>query len=678
MRACRQGGAKQPPACLAPSRSAVKLPVNQSSSREFYIPALLTLGFILSWWILRPADNPLFFHATGDGVLLVERDARTQHASLMAFKSIWTEGYWWAQVNPLYRPMTTTSFLLGNEVAGKFEVSPSSAQTAMNLLLHALNAWLAFTVLRAMTRATALAALAVLLWALFPGNAEAVVGIAGRADLLALSFGLTSLRLALSNRIGWGMLFAAFAALSKENGCVFFAMPVLVSLMRGERPPVRVWVGVAVGAMLTVGVQVWRHHLAAGYFIPFTDNPLTYFSGFRRSLAGAGTLVTGTLQWLTQGGSFHDGSFAEPFVVDRFLSVGLEKFWLICDLLCWLLLIGASGLSLYKLFRAPQPSPFGWLWFFATVIPASSVVVPIGTAWGDRLMYAPSIGLFLVLASLACDFFKRTMELSPARILPFGFVAVFAFILLFEAGVWLSKTSLWSSEVYLVRATQQSSPHSLRHQLSWCRIRWDAEPQTTELITTLIRQVDEIVRVQRSVKIEPWQRDYESLLFLGDLHLAWSKSNPAALRLAELAWREALEVQSAIEEHGDALARGSPRTVSLAGNDTPRARLVSLLIQQQRWTEVASLVFRQRFAAPTDPLVCHQMAQMFSAVGLNHEGAVAELQSQILEGKRISFSRVPVGIIRAALGDLIDVFIRCRLTDRARRLQDLLAALPAT
>jgi hypothetical protein len=109
---------------------------------------------------------------------------------------IWTEDYWWPKaVSGLYRPLTTTTYLVNYSFINDSSRPPTEQSAVsfliVNVFLHFVNSVLVFLVLALLVQRAWPAFLAALLWAVHPLCVETVVNIVGRADELACMFALT-------------------------------------------------------------------------------------------------------------------------------------------------------------------------------------------------------------------------------------------------------------------------------------------------------------------------------------------------------------------------------------------------------------------------------------------------------------------------------------------------------
>lgn len=137
----------------------------------------------------------------------------------------------------IYRPLSTLSFaLVDGVVSGD---GAAGAQRSVNILLHALVAWLTALLVLAWSGSRGAAWIAGVLFAVHPVHSEAVLGVVSRAEVLTAVFVLW----AVLNHLGWseddgrrsrvrrgilGITLVALAVLSKENGATVIVGLLLV------------------------------------------------------------------------------------------------------------------------------------------------------------------------------------------------------------------------------------------------------------------------------------------------------------------------------------------------------------------------------------------------------------------------------------------------------------------
>jgi hypothetical protein len=137
----------------------------------------------------------------------------------------------------IYRPLSTLSFALVDGVASGD--AAAGGQRSVNILLHALVAWLTALLVLAWSGSRGAAWIAGILFAVHPVHSEAVLGVVSRAELLAAVFALW----AVVNHLGWsgdeargprirrgvlGIALVGLAILSKENGATVIVGLLLV------------------------------------------------------------------------------------------------------------------------------------------------------------------------------------------------------------------------------------------------------------------------------------------------------------------------------------------------------------------------------------------------------------------------------------------------------------------
>jgi len=140
--------------------------------------------------------------------------------------------------------------------------------------------------------------------------------------------------------------------------------------------------------------------------------------------------------------------FPYPLVSDKSYNqiplVGLNDWHFILSFLIF------AGLGIYALweFRKKSIYSFGILFFFITISVTSNIFILIGTSYGERFMYAPSLGFCLILSSLL----MRTSEgeATPDKklfILP-ALITLIFFVLTFKRNkAWKDDYALHSTDV---------------------------------------------------------------------------------------------------------------------------------------------------------------------------------------------------------------------------------------
>ncbi len=303
------------------------------------------------------------------------------------WSAFWTSHFY----EPLYfRPVGVIAWWLVQAASGGSE----RAQFAVNLLLHAANAVVAVSVLRALAlprRALWVGAMLVLLG---PMALVAAVWPSNRFDLLAVLWTLVTARLALvvltrpTPTVGlaaWSacLVAAALACFSKESAYAMLGgLAVVLALARsiGGEPVHRSLALRLAGSLVAVAVGcfLWRHHLLTDAYAAVPADPLA--AAWR-----------GFLAWGAAAGRWFD-----------LLQPGRG------ELLAWV----GVGLSLIAVAWGGVRSP-GLLLALGVMIPAATVSQlalaggfavmlngePLGTVTYARFFYAPWIAVSMAVAA---------------------------------------------------------------------------------------------------------------------------------------------------------------------------------------------------------------------------------------------------------------------------------------
>ena len=150
----------------------------RNQKRHGELPKFIGLGVL----ILIVYANSFSAGMVFDSAPIIQDDPRLRQLTFNNLEQIFTLNYWWpSQDTPLYRPLTTLSYLFNYTVLGNGE--NVAGYHAVNFLLHWTNAWLVLLIVRRLAGRAEIALLTACLFAVHPVNTEAVTNIVGRADL---------------------------------------------------------------------------------------------------------------------------------------------------------------------------------------------------------------------------------------------------------------------------------------------------------------------------------------------------------------------------------------------------------------------------------------------------------------------------------------------------------------
>jgi tetratricopeptide (TPR) repeat protein len=356
-----------------------------------------------------------------------------------------------------------------------------------NALLHGVNAFLLFSIVRMLLGSAPAAAAAAALWALHPLRVESVAWAAERKDVLCALLWLLAVRSYLAaRRLSW-------------RASVFFVLALMAKPMAATLP------------LLFLGFDRWPLRRVEAWSALLREKAALL------AVAAASALLT----WQGQGvaeatralGDVPLASRVAHAVTDPVLYLWrtVAPFGLAIvypyDREVPGLFIASSALVLAGLTaaawraRARFPAVWtGWLWFAITLVPVSGLIQAGPQAGADRFTYIPAMGLMLALAALV-----------PSRGLLPGSVAAAA-LLTFAS---FRQTAVW-----------RDTEAVFRHALAVTGPNWMAERNLAGALMAAGRRDEAIARYQASLRIYPDQ--FETRYQLG-IALAGSGDWAAAL-----------------------------------------------------------------------------------------------------------------------------------------------------
>ena len=349
--------------------------------------------------------------------------------------------------NPIYRPLTTATYALNHALSG---LSPWSYHLG-NVLLHALAAVLVLALALELGLPSGAGLAAAALFAVHPVHVEAVANVAGRKDLLATVFTLAAvLAHARALRRGGAALVAAplavlAAMLSKESGLACLAVIAVRDLVAGgdsRRRRGRVLGLYAAYGVVLAGYLAARWGAVGSLGVPainFEENPIARVPAAVRVMTAVAVIGRGLALMVAPVSLSPDYSHAAIDAVTRPADPGF--------LLSLAVLVAAVTAAVAGRRRAPALA-FAVLWYLATLFPASNLAVPIGTIFGERLLYTPSVGFCLGIA-VAIGWLSGTRARATARWITVAAVVLLAWRTAAYAAVWKDELSLfaWGARV---------------------------------------------------------------------------------------------------------------------------------------------------------------------------------------------------------------------------------------
>jgi hypothetical protein len=374
--------------------------------------------------------------------------------------------YWWPYgESGLYRPITTLTYLFNYAVLGNGD--RPAGYHAVNFLLHAGNVLLLYLLARRWWKTGWKAWAVAALWAVDPVLTESVTNIAGRADLLAALTVLSGLWMYLKSaesqgvrRWAWlsGLMLAAMCGVfSKENAVVLPGLMALFELSWWERKRGRALALGCLAVLPALAAMAYQRAAVLSKFppmeIPFLDNPLAAAGFWSAKLTAVRLLAKylGLLIWPAH--LSWDYSYAQIPMATGSLA----------DWAGWMA-VAAVGAAAFLAYRFNRTVFFAIGFAFATFLPTSNLVLPIGSIFAERFLYLPAIALAICLV-VAAD--RLGPRMAPVMLCVIG--------VLLAARTW-ARNADWRDSVTVTTAGVATSPNSYKTHGALALALFEADP----------------------------------------------------------------------------------------------------------------------------------------------------------------------------------------------------------
>lgn len=364
-------------------------------------------------------------------------------------------GYWEGNKGTpsrLFRPVTILSYAVTNELQGGLDANlawEAFPHHMINVLLHVWAVFLAFRLISRLTRGFWPALLGATVFGLNAIHSEVVAGIVGRAELFGFCFGAQGLLLVFAGmnrsgvaRIGrlvgsTALLFLAFCA--KEGALAWFPFIAVFAIgidFRNSRRPdlARILVALAVALLPLVAFLVLQQAAVGGvhYEVHYIANPLYQADTTTRVLTAVMLWGYGLFKCLLPLNLVCDYG---PVTFDMVESAGDPRFLFALVVLAAWLVAGLVSARRHPLFFVAMSCFLGFS--FAT----SNIAIAIGTIFGERLYFTPSLGIGILVAWIA------SLTQRNWLLLPLGAWLVWCIVLIVPRnGAWDSDTELFSRD----------------------------------------------------------------------------------------------------------------------------------------------------------------------------------------------------------------------------------------
>ncbi len=517
-------------------------PAQASSNRQLN----WTLGLVLTVLAFLLYSNTLDHGFTLDDGSAISENWVTKKGTEeldLIFSKHYRYGYW-NSAGVLYRPLSLFMF------AVEWEISPNDPafHHQVNVFCYAATALLLFfTLLRIFSAYSILLPFAIsLIFVVHPVHVEAVANIKSRDEVLAFFFAILALRLLWDYLDRKNILFLVAAAISyalalfsKESVITFLAIfPLTIYCFRPKTNLQDTLIGSLTFLLPAVTFLYIRTQIlgdftsGAGGGSPL-DNVLFSAADTSSQLATA-VLFLGKYLWTLL------------FPVTLCSDYGFNQIPITTwgDWRVLLVLSIHLAMAVYAVMRINQRDllAYGIFFYGITLSIFSNILILIGSAYGERFLYAPSLGFAIVLALLILKGLGVDLKKveAPQKMGDwFSQYAVPLVALALVAGLYGSRTMLrnpaWKDSYTLYTTDLPISPNSAKlnyHAALETVKRGQKSSDSQERARTLDVA---LAGFQRAIEIYPQYPDA-----YGELGLSWFRKGNAQKAMA--AYQEALKL----------------------------------------------------------------------------------------------------------------------------------------
>ena len=475
---------------------------NSNSFSKYYIWIVAVFAAVL---YLNTAN---FDYALDDYASIIENRSTQKGDFKEIFKTSYRYGSYMAS-DELYRPIPKSLFAI------QWSLAPNNPHVGhwMNILFYALLAIVVFNFCKRILKGNLLHAfLATLLFVALPIHTEAVANIKSIDEILAMLFGFLSINKFIDYLNSKKMLYAVFSILlfvvsllCKESSITLLAiLPLLVYYLDEGKFKAHSFIllsffGVAV--LYFIARSNVYGLIPLGTLPSSSDNLLVKGVGsIERYTSAVYFMGLYLLRILIPVGLTFDASFPELTLV----GVGSIEF-----LISLVVLVGLFAIAVYGIIKR-ELFGFALMFFFVTASVSSNIFTLIGTQYGERLMFMPSLGIALASVVLLSKVeFKHLTSVIVILCIVYGFITI-------------NRNAVWKNNETLYRSGLITAPNSARTNYYLGNFLVKDNPTSNKTEAERNKDIKEgISYLKKSVELTPYFSD------------AWDQMGLAYMRLKE-------------------------------------------------------------------------------------------------------------------------------------------------
>lgn len=369
-------------------------------------------------------------------------------------------GYW-TSGGTLYRPASLIMFAI------EWAISPDNPFLGhlVNILLFGATIFVLFHLLNQyiISNKPWLAASICLLFALHPIHTEVVANIKSRdeilgllACLLALKYFLKSLKIHSSYNLIISCLWFVLAMFSKESAISFLAIFPITAYFFSDSSVSKslkstAWLLLPAIFYLLIRQSVIGNHLS-----------LDKTSILDNFMVGANDPITRFCSAVMMLG-YYLKSFCFPIVLSH--EMGFNQIAL-AGFTDWRFLLSAiihltMVVYILKNFKKKDLTAYGLCFYLISISIVSNIIITIGTSYGERLLYTPSLGLIVAFCAILYKFQQSIPTTSFNNLKPIFKWPTIALAVLFSLKT-IARNNAWQDSYSLYKTDIEYAPNSAK------------------------------------------------------------------------------------------------------------------------------------------------------------------------------------------------------------------------
>lgn len=409
---------------------------------------LSTKEKIFAFLALAAVSLIIFGNGIGGNFVYDDDWVISRNPTLVNFSSIpgqFLSSYHYLQPETgLYRPLTLISYAF-NLVFGKGPIGFH----LVNIILHAINAFLIFVLLFELFKSKRLAYISSFLFLLLPIHVEAVTSISGRGDLLAFFFSILTFDFLRRGKYKTSSVFLLLGLFSKESAIGILPVLAFYPWVHKREKIIEI-VKKMFYFLPSIALYAVMRYLALKDNFLSNDashiyNPLKFTDPLTRFYSALKVMFLYIWKTIIPLHLSADYSFDQITLIKSFLSP-----WVLSGVVLLALIFAVIFWSRTK----KSALAFGAAVFVSSYFVISNFIFPIGTIMGERAFYLPSLGIAVMLAFAA-------EKLTQKKFLKFPLLVILLFLSLFYSRLIFLKNRVWASGEVLFNDMVKESPYSV-------------------------------------------------------------------------------------------------------------------------------------------------------------------------------------------------------------------------